>query len=61
MSLCPFFNEECKGNQCVMWSDEECLVVGFLHQLKTGFLPEIDAPEASIFDTFFKPMSVERS
>ena len=48
MSLCPFFNEECKGNQCVMWSDEECLVVGFLHQLKTGILPEIDEDTISM-------------
>ena len=48
MSLCPFFNEECKGNQCVMWSDGECLVVGFLYQLKTGFLSEPDADTFSM-------------
>ena len=30
MSFCPLIKEKCKGNQCVMWSDEACLVVNFL-------------------------------
>ncbi len=29
MSFCPFVNDQCKENQCMMWSNESCLVVGF--------------------------------
>jgi len=29
MSFCPFVNDQCKGNQCMMWSNESCLVAGF--------------------------------
>ena len=28
--LCPFFKEDCKGNQCVMWHNENCVLVNFL-------------------------------
>jgi len=30
MSLCPFFKELCKENQCMMWKDGNCLISGFL-------------------------------
>ena len=33
MSFCPLFNNECKGNQCVMWHEEACLIVSFLQDL----------------------------
>ena len=33
MPFCPFFNSECKRNQCVMWYDEACLIVSFLQGL----------------------------
>ena len=36
-SLCPFFNGECKGNQCVMWYNENCLIVNFLQNISIGF------------------------
>ena len=29
-SLCPFFKEDCHGNRCVMWQNEECVIVRFL-------------------------------
>ena len=28
--LCPFFRENCHGNECVMWKNEKCLVVSYL-------------------------------
>jgi len=30
--LCPFFKEQCKGNQCMMWKEEKCLILNFLEQ-----------------------------
>lgn len=33
-NLCPFFKEQCHGNQCKMWKDEECLIVNFLSNLQ---------------------------
>ena len=27
---CPFFKDECRGNECVMWKDEKCLIVTFM-------------------------------
>lgn len=34
MSFCPFINEVCKGNQCMMWSDEACLIANYLQQMQ---------------------------
>ena len=34
-NMCPFFKEECHGNQCTMWNDEECLIVRFLKGFQT--------------------------
>ena len=28
--LCPFFKTNCKGNQCVMYRDGQCLIVNYL-------------------------------
>lgn len=36
MSFCPFFKEDCKENQCVMWLDENCMVVNFLQKIHTA-------------------------
>jgi len=27
---CPFFKKTCLGNQCIMWKDENCLIVSFM-------------------------------
>jgi len=35
-TLCPFFKEKCHGNECVMWKDEECLLVTFLQRVQEG-------------------------
>jgi hypothetical protein len=32
--LCPFFKVKCHGNGCVMWKNEECLVVSFLQSIQ---------------------------
>ena len=48
MTFCPFFNAECKGNQCVMWSNEECLIVGFLERLQVAFPMEPIEEDISI-------------
>ena len=47
MSFCPFFNEECKGNQCVMWFDENCSIVIFLQKIQTAipFEEDIDSDQ----------------
>jgi len=34
--LCPFFKENCRGNECVMFRNEECLVVSFLQRVSEG-------------------------
>ena len=28
--MCPFFKEKCKGNECVMWKDEKCLISSYM-------------------------------
>lgn len=35
-TFCPFFKETCKGNECVMWRDEACLIVSFLQIASEG-------------------------
>lgn len=50
-TLCPFFKETCHGNQCVMWKNEECLLVSFLQNVSS------DSPLAE--DTM-PPSMVER-
>ena len=45
MSLCPFFKEVCKGNQCMMWKDDNCLFTIFL---QGGLFDEIPEEERLI-------------
>jgi len=33
-NLCPFFKAECHGHQCMMWKNEECLIVAFLQEVQ---------------------------
>jgi hypothetical protein len=32
-SFCPFFKEKCKGNECVMWKDDKCLIISLVERL----------------------------
>jgi len=44
-TLCPFFKEDCHGNECIMWKNEECLLVSFLQHMSEGVeLPETGIP-----------------
>jgi len=29
-AFCPFLKDVCKGNECVMWTDEKCLITSFM-------------------------------
>lgn len=40
-SFCPFFKDVCRGNECVMFRNEECLVVSFLQKVSEES-PEIE-------------------
>lgn len=31
-SLCPFFKENCKGDECIMWRNENCVIALFLER-----------------------------
>jgi len=47
-TFCPFFNETCKGNECVMFRNGECLIVSFLQSLKSvseGAPPPVEITE----------------
>jgi len=35
-SFCPFFNDQCHGNECVMWRNESCLIVSMLDLIIEG-------------------------
>jgi hypothetical protein len=37
-TLCPFFKENCHGNQCAMWHNEECVIVAFLRRIQEGMI-----------------------
>lgn len=42
-TFCPFLREKCKGNECVMWKNEKCVLVSFLENVQKGVpLPEED-------------------
>jgi len=46
-TLCPFFKENCHGNECVMWRNEECVLVSFLQHMSEGVeLPEEGIPSS---------------
>jgi len=36
IALCPFFRENCHGDECVMWKNEGCLLVSFLSGISEG-------------------------
>ncbi len=29
-AFCPFINDKCRGNKCVMWEDNGCVIVNFM-------------------------------
>lgn len=43
-SLCPFYKENCKGNECVMFKNEVCLIVSFLEHVSEE-IPEEEISE----------------
>jgi hypothetical protein len=44
-TFCPFLRDTCKGNECMIFRDEECLVVSFLEALREGApIPEEGMP-----------------
>ena len=47
-TFCPFYNDTCKGNQCVMWYNENCLIVNFLQQIHTAFIEGGEIPSDQI-------------
>lgn len=49
-TFCPFFKETCKGNECVMWRDESCLIVSFLKITSEGVPPAEEIVETSRFE-----------
>jgi len=49
-TFCPFFKETCRGNECVMWSNEKCLIVSFLQIASEGILPTEEVVETSRFE-----------
>jgi len=45
-TFCPFIRETCKGNECMMFRDEECLLVSFLKAVREGApTPEEGMPQ----------------
>ena len=39
-TFCPFFKETCRGNECVMFRNEECLFVSYLQNVSEGIPSE---------------------
>lgn len=50
MSFCPFLKDECQGNQCVIWYDEQCLIAAFLQNIHTGLEKQRSAEEEILVD-----------
>jgi hypothetical protein len=44
-TFCPFLKENCKGNECVMFKNEECLIVSFLKNVSEEDRPEVSEIE----------------
>lgn len=44
-NLCPFFKDNCHGNECVMWRNENCLLVSFLSRLSEVETPHEEESE----------------
>ncbi|MEM3874163.1 MAG: hypothetical protein QXU45_03425 [Candidatus Bathyarchaeia archaeon] len=65
-TFCPFLREKCKGNECVMWSDEECLIVSFMEHIKEGALvsedlsPQLKLEEVPDWIKHLKPESLAK-
>jgi hypothetical protein len=47
-TFCPFFKETCKGNECVMFKNEECLIVSYCEQYISEGIPEEVSEEEGI-------------
>jgi len=47
-TFCPFYNDTCKGNQCIMWYNENCLIVNFLQQIQTALIEGSEIPSDQI-------------
>jgi len=48
-TLCPFFREDCKGNECVMWKDEKCLIATFMENFIRPSAEEIERNVPSVY------------
>jgi len=46
-AFCPFSKETCRGSECVMYRDEECLIVSFLQSTSEGISPSVEITEPS--------------
>ena len=40
-TFCPLTRDKCKGDECVMWKNEKCILVSFLENVQEG----INKPE----------------
>jgi hypothetical protein len=49
-TFCPFFKDVCRGNECVMFRNEECLIVAFLQKVSE----ETPEPEEILETTQFE-------
>lgn len=48
--FCPFFRDECKGHECMMFRNEECLFVRFLQESPIENLEPHEIMESSRFE-----------
>jgi len=49
-TFCPFFKETCKGNECVMFKNGECLIVSFLQIASEGVPSSEEIMETTGFE-----------
>ena len=56
-TFCPLTRDECKGNECVMWKDEKCILVSFLEKFGHQYDEILSSPlaETEILDDEEKP------
>ena len=50
--FCPLIREKCKGNECVMWVDEKCLLITFMKNF-------VQPPEEEFEERVSLPISYE--
>ncbi|MEM4214479.1 MAG: hypothetical protein QXZ28_04755 [Candidatus Methanomethylicaceae archaeon] len=43
--FCPFIRDTCKGNLCVMWKDERCIIISFLESFQEELTLEEGRPK----------------